>query len=184
MNSFTIIKTFISQRIPELLRISRSWLINFFSRKNFNKIVAQLFNTNQSDELKALSAAVGVFIGIIPLWGFQTLLVIFLSMALKLNKALVLICSQVSFPPLVPVVLLLSYRVGQYWTGSKDSINAFSFKNINEHLEQYLYGSITLAVLGAITAGALTYAGLKSAKLVRQFRLDAPARRGTMEKAL
>lgn len=37
---------------------------------------------------KAFSIALGVFIGLSPFWGFQTLLVISLSVLFKLNKVL------------------------------------------------------------------------------------------------
>src|ERR1035437_1705181 len=59
-----------------------------FSKKSLNKIVNELYNPDQTDELKAFSAAFGIFMGIIPIWGFQTIAAIFLAMALKLNKTL------------------------------------------------------------------------------------------------
>jgi uncharacterized protein (DUF2062 family) len=146
-----------------------------FSKKNIARIAEQFYNPNQTDEMKAISAAVGFFVGILPIWGFQTLVAIFLATLFKLNKPLVIIFSQVSFPPLLPLVVLLSFRAGSYWVtdklAEKATGTAFSFSYINQHFDQYLYGSISFAVVAALTAGCLTFAILKFIKIVRQRNL-------------
>jgi len=137
-----------------------------------NAIIDQLYNPNESDEIKALSAAFGIFMGIIPIWGFQTLAAIFFSMLFRLNKALVVIFSQISFPPMMPLIIYLSYKAGKYWMEEGFTDVAFDTKNsplnVNKNLEQYLYGSVTFAVLAAITIGLLTYGALKAARLFKQ----------------
>jgi uncharacterized protein (DUF2062 family) len=155
----------------------RKFIRGVFSKKSLNTIIDQLYNPNQSDELKAFSAAFGIFVGIIPIWGFQTLAAIFFAMALRLNKALVVIFSQVSFPPLMPLIIFLSYRAGGYWTGKTAAEITFSKKisilNINKNLQQYIYGSISLAILAAVTTGMLTFAILKFIKILKQYKLTA-----------
>ena len=148
-----------------------------FSKKSLNKFIGQLYNPEQSDEIKAISAAFGVFMGIIPIWGFQTLAAIFLAVTLKLNKTLVLIFSLVSFPPMMPLIIYLSYRLGRFWLNAGGSPAAFSknisVQNIGRHLEQYVCGSITLAVIAGILIGLLTLILLKTVKIVRQYKLSA-----------
>ena len=147
---------------------------SLFTKKTWAGLVAQLYNPNQSDELKAFSAALGIFMGIIPIWGFQTIAAIFLAVAFKLNKALVVIFSQVSFPAIFPLVIWLSFKVGGFWVGEGNagtSAVKLSLSNLNSHLAQYLYGSFTLAVLAAITIGVLTFLTLKAFKLVKQYRV-------------
>jgi len=149
---------------------SRKRISTAFSKQALQKFTGQIYNPAQSDELKAFSAAFGIFVGIIPVWGFQTLIAISLAVVFKLNKALVVIFSQVSFPPLLPVVLWLSYRVGSYYiTGPSET----SLQNINQHLGQYIYGSLTLAVAGSAVAWLLTFSSLKCIRLVKQYRLGA-----------
>ena len=140
-----------------------------FAKKTWNGIVAQFYSPDQSDELKAFSAAFGIFMGIIPIWGFQTITAIFLAMTFKLNKALVIVFSQVSFPAIFPVIVWLSFKVGRYWVGGNEA--NLSFKNINSHLLQYVYGSFTLAVLAALLTGLITFSLLKTFRLVKQYRL-------------
>jgi len=138
------------------------------SKKSINGLAGLLFNPNQSDELKAFSAAFGVFMGIIPIWGFQTLAAIFLAVALKLNKSLVVIFSLVSLPPFMPLIIFLSYRMGKYWMGSNTA-----HENVGKHLEQYILGSITLAVVAAVATGLLAFVSFKLIKIFKQYRLTA-----------
>ncbi len=130
-----------------------------FSKKSLEKIIGELFNPGQSDGLKAFSAGLGIFIGIIPIWGVQTFVAVFVAIAFRLNKALVLVFSQISFPPFLPLIVFLSCRIGRYWTG------AASASSINYKVAQYVYGSITLAVLTGTCVGLITYMMLKIASM-------------------
>jgi uncharacterized protein (DUF2062 family) len=150
----------------------RKFVGELFSKKGINGIAGLIFNVNQTDELKAFSAAFGVFIGIIPIWGFQTFAAIFFAVAFRLNKALVVIFSQVSFPPLIPVIVFLSYGTGAYWM-DKNHATATGSTAINKNIEQYMLGSITLAILAGISIGLLTFAALKLAKAVKQYKSAA-----------
>ena len=76
---------------------SKIFLKELFSKQTINKISRQLYNPDQSDLTKAASAAIGVFIGILPIWGLQTIAAIFAAIGLKLNKALVLIFVHISY---------------------------------------------------------------------------------------
>jgi uncharacterized protein (DUF2062 family) len=105
--------------------------------------------------------------GIVPIWGFQLAVAIFLSIIFKLNKALVVFSAHISIPPMIPVIIFLSYKAGEYWMGDSVATMEFSsniFKTIGAHLEQYIYGSLTLAVVASLTVGLFTYAILKLLK--------------------
>ncbi len=107
--------------------------------------------------MKALSVAFGVFMGIVPIWGFQLAVAIPAAMLLKLNKALVILAAHVSIPPMIPVLLFASHWLGRYWMGSRAETLAFSrtisLESVQRNFEQYLYGSFTLAVLAGVGAG-------------------------------
>jgi glycosyltransferase involved in cell wall biosynthesis len=146
----------------------RDFFLNLSKKKGRKKIIATLYNPNDTDEVKALSIGLGIFMGIVPIWGFQLAVAIFLSIIFKLNKALVVFSAHISIPPMIPVVIFLSYKAGEYWMGDKVTNMAFSskisFKTIGEHMEQYIYGSLTLAVVASLTVGLITYALLKLLK--------------------
>ncbi|HVW97217.1 MAG TPA: DUF2062 domain-containing protein [Mucilaginibacter sp.] len=134
------------------------------------------FNQEQSDLRKSLSAAFGIFMGIIPVWGLQTLIAVSLAAVFRLNKGLVLLFSQVSFPPLLPVIILLSYRVGRYFStdafSSEATNTVFLFGNFDGRFGQYLYGSIVLAFTAAITTGFITFFMLRILKITKQHWLS------------
>lgn len=138
-----------------------------FSKKTLSNIVKELTSPDQSDGLKAFSAGFGVFIGIMPIWGLQTVAAICAALVFRLNKALVVVFSQVSFPPFIPLILYASYRIGRLWDSAR------ALRPANENFAHYLYGSIALAFIAGLTAGITTYAALKAGKAVKQYHIFA-----------
>jgi glycosyltransferase involved in cell wall biosynthesis len=146
--------------------IPRNFIRKLTDKKKRQELWQELIvNPGMTDERKAASIAFGVFMGIVPIWGFQLLLAIFLSILLKLNKALVIIAANISIPPLIPFIIYLSYNMGAFWLGAKAVDFTFSknsnLHDIRENLRQYLYGSITLAVSAALVFGITSYLLLK-----------------------
>jgi len=137
----------------------------FGKKKSRQELFKQILNFDQPDHIKAASVGVGVFSGIIPTWGFQMLIGLFLAMIFKLNKGIVVVASHISIPPMIPLVIFLSYKAGGWWMGDKNTDMAFSFhvtlKSIGQHLEQYIYGSITLAVIAGTIAALITFVLLR-----------------------
>ncbi|RYY30795.1 MAG: DUF2062 domain-containing protein [Chitinophagaceae bacterium] len=140
-----------------------------FQKKKLKELLRnQLFNTGQSDTLKSGSIAFGVFMGIIPIWGFQLVAAIFLAVVMRLNKALVIIAANISIPPMIPLIIFLSYKMGGWWMGDRVMTLQFnrdiSLETIRANLEQYIYGSITLAIIAGLLAGLVAWTFLKISK--------------------
>jgi glycosyltransferase involved in cell wall biosynthesis len=119
----------------------------------------------ESDEVKAMSIAFGVFMGIVPIWGFQLALAIFLAILFKLNKPLVIVAANISIPPMIPLIIFASIKTGALWMG-KNAIDisftkSISLLTIQQSLKQYLIGATTLAVVAGVFFGVLSYALLK-----------------------
>lgn len=132
-----------------------------FRQKGFRRFFYEDFIQNKdSPKKKALSIALGIFIGLTPLWGLHTLLVIFLALFLKLNKVIAFAFSNISIPPLLPLVLYLSLKVGTWVTGQE---LRFSMNEIGEnlsnfkHLQTYIIGSFVLAFFAAVLFGLIGY---------------------------
>jgi uncharacterized protein (DUF2062 family) len=124
-----------------------------------------LLSPSQSYFIKASSVGFGIFMGVVPIWGFQLLVAIALSIVLRLNKALVIIAANISVPPMIPIIIYLSYKMGGIWV-SQNVVNlsfsrSISLAMIRINLLQYIYGSITLAFAAGILFGALTFFLLK-----------------------
>lgn len=144
----------------------RDFIRTLFSRKKLGKLLDDhLFNPHHSAQLKAMSVALGIFMGIIPIWGFQLMTAIFLAVLFKLNKPLVIVAANISIPPMIPVIIFLSYKTGTYWMGENATHFIFSksitLESIKNNLVQYIYGSITLAIVAATIFGLLTFIFLK-----------------------
>jgi glycosyltransferase involved in cell wall biosynthesis len=124
-----------------------------------------LLNADESDGVKALSVGFGIFMGIVPLWGFQLLIAIPIAFVARLNKLLVIIAANISIPPMIPLILYLSHRTGTLWMGRNARSLSFSekitFESVQHHSLQYALGAVTLATGAGILSGGITYLALK-----------------------
>jgi uncharacterized protein (DUF2062 family) len=143
---------------------------NFFRTISNKERIRQLlndhlFNTHHSAQVKAFSVGFGIFMGIIPIWGFQLVAAIFLAILFKLNKPLVIITANISIPPMIPLIIFTSYKAGAFWMGHHamhiDFSRSISLESIKANLRQYIYGSITLAIVAGVFWGLLTFILLK-----------------------
>jgi uncharacterized protein (DUF2062 family) len=119
-----------------------------------------LLGNQDSPQKKALSIALGVFIGLSPFWGFHTIIVIFLAIVLKLNKAIAFTFSNVSLPPFIPFVLYASSKMGQFVLGIEYSYTMEEMTEnfeVLKHLKTYIVGSFSLATASAIVLGIMGY---------------------------
>ena len=137
-------------------------LIRTFRKKGFKRFLSEdILHSEDSPHKKALSMALGVFIGLSPFWGFHTVIVLFMALVLKLNKVIAFAFSNVSLPPFIPFVLYASFKVGQFVTGENQGYTmaemAANFELI-KHVKTYLIGSLVIATITAIALGILSYA--------------------------
>lgn len=135
--------------------------IRKFTEKGFKRFFFEDFlHSADSPIKKSLSIALGIFIGIAPFWGFQTLLAISLAVALKLNKVLTFTASNISIPPMIPLIVIASINTGNLLLGTETHLN---LKNFAENLKmltnvkEYLLGSFVLAFAAALTFGLISF---------------------------
>lgn len=103
--------------------------------------------------------------GIVPIWGFQLAAAIALSFLFRLNKGLVIIAANISIPPMIPLILFLSYQMGALWRGENAEQITFSaeitLETVKSNLLQYVLGAVSLAITAGVIFGGLTYTALK-----------------------
>lgn len=142
--------------------------IRFFkslTKENIRSIInAHFFDKTEPPIKKSLSIGFGVFMGIFPIWGYQMLVGVALAHWMRLNKALVLVASNISIPPLIPFIIYGSYKLGTFFVSDpKDDflfIQGLSLENIKDNLVQYIIGAIVLAIVAGAVFGLFTYAYL------------------------
>ena len=147
--------------IITLLYIKPRDFFRSFQKKKIKQFINdEILESNDSNLVKALSIALGVFIGIAPFWGFQTVLVIFLAVLFRWNKILAFTFSNISIPPMIPFIIFASLQIGSYFVGGDVFFNQnqeFSLETIKNHTTQYLVGSFILATITAFVFGFSSY---------------------------
>jgi uncharacterized protein (DUF2062 family) len=141
-------------------------IFQYFKKKSLKEFIKiHLLNPEESNWKKVFSIMFGVFMGIFPVWGYQLIIGISLAHVLKLNKALFVVAAHISIPPMIPVIIFLSYHLGGYLMGSKNTSSPFSknfsFEMIKHNMVQYVVGSIVLAVLASLLFGIISLIILK-----------------------
>lgn len=129
-------------------------------KKSIKQIIWENFLSPDIPVYKiALSIAFGVFMGILPIWGYQLIVGFALAHLLKLNKTIFFISANISIPPMIPLILYLSYVTGSFVLGEGSwTVNfELSLNAINQNLAQYIIGSITLSIIAALIFGIISY---------------------------
>ncbi|OXB01301.1 glycosyltransferase [Flavobacterium oncorhynchi] len=137
---------------------------DFFRRakkKGFKKFFLEdILESNDSNFIKSASIALGVFIGISPFWGFQTVLLFTFAALFRLNKVIAYLASNVSFPPFIPFVIYGSLKMGSFFVAGDDTLvldSSVTFDDIQKNATQYIAGSLILASVSALSAGFISY---------------------------
>ncbi len=115
-------------------------------------------NEEESILKKSISVSVGIFFGLIPIWGYQLITAIAAAYLFKLNKAIVIITANISLPPMIPVILFASLKLGEFILNSESnfSISDINFETIKNNMHVYLIGACWLAILSSLFMGLLT----------------------------
>jgi glycosyltransferase involved in cell wall biosynthesis len=155
LNTFLVIVSFLYIKPRDLLR-------RLFLKQKWKEVfIDELFDPSQSNLRKSVSVAFGIFMGIIPIWGFQLVAAIFLAVLLRLNKGLVIVFANISVPPMIPLIIYASYRFGAFWMLDNARMisltKTLSLSAIRYNFKQYLVGSISLAITAGLVAGLITY---------------------------
>lgn len=133
-------------------------------KKKWNE---EVIASHESAEKKALSVAVGLFFGIVPIWGFQFALAIITAVYFKLNKVIVGLTAQISVPPMIPLVLFASIKTGEYFLNEKVNISFSKFltldnlKHTLSNIYVYFVGATLLAIILAVIGFVITWLLLK-----------------------
>lgn len=151
--------------IISLVYIKPRDFIMSFKKKGLKKFFLEnVLESGDSNAKKALSIALGVFIGIAPVWGLQTVTVLFLAYVFRLNKLIAFAFSNISIPPMIPVIIFLSLKIGGLFVAGANIPNSHTTitQTIQQNVVQYLVGSILLATVSAFLFGVAGYIALSA----------------------
>ncbi|HEX2617395.1 MAG TPA: DUF2062 domain-containing protein, partial [Flavobacteriales bacterium] len=133
---------------------------------------AELVRPAESAWRKALSIGFGLFMGIVPIWGFQLLVGIPLAVLFRLNRVLFIAAANISIPPMIPLILFVSYLAGAPFMGEAavhpELGSSLTLDSVHQHLKQYLIGSVVFAVCAGVVGTLITYGVLRVAHARRK----------------
>lgn len=139
---------------------SQKVFYRYFRRKGLRRFFKEnILESEGSNETKAKSIALGIFVGLSPFWGFHSFLAITLSVYFKLNKLLTFMSSQITFPPLIPLIIFLSMMVGAPFVSNTVNLQdqTFDLEFIKSNLTQYIIGSLILSISCSLIFGLISY---------------------------
>lgn len=147
--------------ILRLVYITPRNFVRKLKKKGLKRFLYEDFLGNQdSPKKKALSISLGILIGLSPLWGFHSVIVIFLAILFKLNKVIAFAFSNISFPPFIPFVILMSLQTGNWLLSIESNYTLEGVRenfDLVQHLKAYLLGSLVLSTSCALVFGVLGY---------------------------
>jgi uncharacterized protein (DUF2062 family)/SAM-dependent methyltransferase len=111
----------------------------------------------------AAAVALGLAVGIIPVYGIQAIAAVTLASALRLNRALALAATFINNPMLQPFLVLGAVELGHlvlhgHWMALSPA--GFAAGDLKDHLAAFILGSLLLAAVLAPAGGAATYVAL------------------------
>ena len=130
--------------------VARGELRDLPKRQRVRTVLRHLFSEHtQTPGRLAAAVGLGLFCGIAPIWGWQMVVAALLAHRLRLNKAIALAASNISFPLAAPFILAAGLALGHYLhTGllielaPKDAA-----RQIPVYIGEWFVGSVVLAVL-------------------------------------
>lgn len=102
----------------------------------------------------ALSGAVGVFLGTLPLIAMHTITILFVTGFFRLNKIVAIGTSQLCMPPIVPALCI---EVGYFLTHGGRFLTEISFETLGHQFMDRFYELCLGSMLVAPVLGALSF---------------------------
>ncbi len=107
----------------------------------------------------AAAVFLGIFIGIVPIYGFQLLVAVTLALFFKLNKPLTVASTFINNPLLQPLIIVSSVELGYVLRGGSFRpfhLSALSGPHMKEEIMAWVIGSVALGVIVGGVGAATT----------------------------
>jgi uncharacterized protein (DUF2062 family) len=139
-------------------------LVRKFTMSNLRKAwKEEIIAKHESAFKKSASVALGLFFGIVPIWGFQFATALLVAYVLKLNKVIVGLTAQISVPPMIPFILYGSVKTGEWVLNEEVHLKFSRMLSIETLKNIYVYtiGACVLSLIAAAAGFTITFVLLK-----------------------
>jgi glycosyltransferase involved in cell wall biosynthesis len=134
------------------------------------RLLLLLLKENATPAGLAMSAAVGIFLAVLPLMFLHTVIILYVAARLNLNKIVAVNVQHLCMPPFVPALCIeigFFMRNGRWLTNiSFETV----FAQFSDRLLEWLLGSLVIAPLGAVLIAVITF--FSAAFIKRQVAAD------------
>jgi uncharacterized protein (TIGR03546 family) len=129
-------------------------------KERLKEKILELLKLNNTPREIGLGVAIGAFIGIMPIYGLHTTLVIIAALLIpRVNRIALLIGANVSVPPTVPFITWIGYSIGRFLLGRDYPVFRWSdFKNFSpEHFLDVYYALVIGSIVEGLICGVMLY---------------------------
>jgi len=143
--------------LPHKKLVKRESAFDLSLLRHPGKVLRMLLQENATPEGLAWSAAIGLFLAVLPILFAHSLVILYVALRLNLNKVVALNVQHLAMPPFVPALCIeVGYymRHGQWLT---DLSFTTVFAQFSARLYEWFLGSLVIAPVLAVLIGAITY---------------------------
>jgi uncharacterized protein (DUF2062 family) len=165
IHSMLVARRMLPIRHKRLVQRPRS--LTPFLWRHPGKVMGMLLRESATPQGLALSAAIGMFIAVLPILFMHSIVILYVSLRLNLNKIVTLNVQHLAMPPFMPALCIETgyyLRHGRWLT---DLSFATVFHQFSSRLFEWFIGSLIVAPLAALISGVVMYlvaAAIKSAR--------------------
>jgi len=134
------------------------------AQRGLEEAIAGVLKQHATPARLGWAVAWGVFVGCSPLLGLQTVIALGLAFPLKLNRAAVLLGTQISFPPMTAVILFADAQLGecvlrgQWLPITVEGMKQLGWRNLGVRLfVDMCVGGVLIGGAAGSVLGGLTY---------------------------
>jgi uncharacterized protein (DUF2062 family) len=121
------------------------------------KLLKELLKENATPVGLAVSASVGILLGVLPLISMHILAIVYVASRLHLNKIMAVAVQNLCMPPFIPVACIELGHFMIYKRWLTDITWKTVFGEIPKRLWEWLLGALILAPVLAVIIGAVVF---------------------------
>lgn len=141
-------------------------------RARFVQMLVRLRQLEGNPHHLALGMAVGIFVSIMPIIPFQTLVAIGLAFIVRGSKSAAFLGTWLSNPLTIPLVYYLNYKVGCVLLGYQATLDCIVFDSFSQLMELGVEVATAMmvggAVIGAVLGAAAYFLTLRGFIVIRR----------------
>ena len=141
-------------------------------RERFSQMLVRLRQLEGNPHYLALGMGVGIFVSIMPIIPFQTLVAFALAFLLRGSKSAAVLGTWLSNPLTIPVVYFANYKVGCLLLGYENTADSIAFDSLAELMELGIEVTVAMlaggAVIGIVLGVAAYFATFRGFIVIRR----------------